>query len=302
MSGKTIGVEALVRWQHPERGLVAPDQFIPIAENTGLIANSANGSMRQACLDAAGWPEHIKIAVNLSPAQFKRNDLVDFDHRCDEDVGSWSGRLELEITETVLLQDDEENLALSASIALTWHFDRARRFRHRLFVAELSAALPVRQDQDRPVVRRQSHHPAGLCGDRLRGDRVLREASTSRPQRKASRRKSNSGCCARPVARRRRAFCSAVPVPKIELISAMTANGRYQGRVALNYRAVRHPAAPPSLRDRFRCGIAAQDIRVMARHDTLRRAGEFLERLDSLQALRQHCRRPETRGCLSICA
>jgi diguanylate cyclase (GGDEF)-like protein len=112
ISGRPVGVEALVRWRHPDRGLVAPDQFIPIAEDTGLIAQLGEWVLRRACLDAASWPEHIKLAVNLSPAQFRKRDLVDTVTEALETSGLWPGRLELEITETVLLQDDEENLAM----------------------------------------------------------------------------------------------------------------------------------------------------------------------------------------------
>ena len=76
-TGQTAAVEALVRWKHPERGLVAPDEFIPIAEDTGLIVQLGEWVIRKACEDAACWPEHIKIAINLSPIQFRRRDLVD---------------------------------------------------------------------------------------------------------------------------------------------------------------------------------------------------------------------------------
>jgi diguanylate cyclase (GGDEF)-like protein len=111
-SGKVVGVEALVRWHHPERGLVVPDQFIPIAEDTGLICQIGEWVLRQACIDAVDWPDDIKVAVNLSPAQFRKRNLVDTVSEALEASGLWPGRLELEITETVLLQDDEENLAL----------------------------------------------------------------------------------------------------------------------------------------------------------------------------------------------
>jgi diguanylate cyclase (GGDEF)-like protein len=112
LSGQPIGVEALVRWHHPERGLVLPDEFIPIAEDTGLITHLGEWVIRKACLDAVNWPDHIKIAVNLSPAQFKKRNLVDTVTEALEMSGLWPGRLELEITETVLLEDDEANIAL----------------------------------------------------------------------------------------------------------------------------------------------------------------------------------------------
>jgi diguanylate cyclase (GGDEF)-like protein len=111
-SGQTAAVEALVRWKHPERGLVAPDEFIPIAEDTGLIAQLGEWVLRKACEDAATWPEHIKIAVNLSPIQFRRRDLVDTISDALDKSGLASERLELEITESVLLQEDENNLTI----------------------------------------------------------------------------------------------------------------------------------------------------------------------------------------------
>jgi diguanylate cyclase (GGDEF)-like protein len=124
-TGKTATVEALVRWKHPVRGLVAPDDFIPIAEDTGMITQLGEWVIRQACEDAARWPAHIKIAINLSPVQFRRCDLVDTISDALEKSGLESGRLELEITESVLLQEDEDNLttlhqlrALGASIVL----------------------------------------------------------------------------------------------------------------------------------------------------------------------------------------
>jgi EAL domain-containing protein (putative c-di-GMP-specific phosphodiesterase class I) len=101
-----------VRWRHPEKGLIPPDQFIPIAEDTGLIGRLGEWVLRQACTDAAGWPEQIKLAVNLSPAQFRRSNLVDTVSEVLAGSGLWPSRLELEITETVLLQDDAENLTL----------------------------------------------------------------------------------------------------------------------------------------------------------------------------------------------
>jgi diguanylate cyclase (GGDEF)-like protein len=112
LSNKLTAYEALVRWRHPTRGLVPPDQFIPIAEDTGLIGQLGEWVLRQACCDAANWPEHIKVAVNLSPAQFKRRNLVNTVSEALEVSGLWPARLELEITETVLLQDDDENLEL----------------------------------------------------------------------------------------------------------------------------------------------------------------------------------------------
>jgi diguanylate cyclase (GGDEF)-like protein/PAS domain S-box-containing protein len=103
--GRMVGAEALVRWQHPERGLIAPDTFIPIAEETGLILALSNWVMEAAFEYAAGWPEQLFVSVNLSPTEFKRGNLVERVQRKLHDSGIAPGRVELEITESVMLED-----------------------------------------------------------------------------------------------------------------------------------------------------------------------------------------------------
>lgn len=103
--------EALIRWRHPERGLVAPADFIPLAEETGLIVPIGEWVLLRACEDAAKWPEHVHVAVNLSPAQFKTAGLSAVVVRALAASGLTPQRLELEITESVLLQDAESTLA-----------------------------------------------------------------------------------------------------------------------------------------------------------------------------------------------
>jgi diguanylate cyclase (GGDEF)-like protein len=105
------GAEALVRWRHPRRGLIGPDQFIPLAEEIGLIDALGEWILGAACVEAAAWPTDVKIAVNLSPAQFRRGDLVDVITGALTRSGLAADRLELEITESVLLQKSEGNLA-----------------------------------------------------------------------------------------------------------------------------------------------------------------------------------------------
>jgi diguanylate cyclase (GGDEF)-like protein len=111
-SRAVCGAEALVRWKHPEYGLVPPDQFISIAEESGLIVPIGEWILRTACIDAARWPDHIKLAVNLSAVQFHRGNLVDIVTGALADSGLPPTRLELEITESVLLQKNADNLAL----------------------------------------------------------------------------------------------------------------------------------------------------------------------------------------------
>ena len=105
------GFEALLRWRHPQRGMVSPADFIPLAEETGLILPIGEWALRQACTEAATWPEHIKIAVNLSPMQFKGGKLVAIVLDTLATTGLTASRLELEITESSLLQDSEATLA-----------------------------------------------------------------------------------------------------------------------------------------------------------------------------------------------
>jgi len=106
------GLEALVRWRHPEDGLVPPDKFIPLAEETGLIDPLGEWVLRTACRDAASWPEHITVAVNLSPEQFRKRDLTEIVHSALDDAALPPWRLELEVTESVLLQNNESNVSV----------------------------------------------------------------------------------------------------------------------------------------------------------------------------------------------
>jgi diguanylate cyclase (GGDEF)-like protein/PAS domain S-box-containing protein len=105
------GVEALVRWRHPDKGLVGPDQFIPLAESTGLIAPIGEWILQRACADAAKWPSYIRLAINISAVQFKKGNLFDIILCALVESGLEPGRLELEITETSLLENQEAHLA-----------------------------------------------------------------------------------------------------------------------------------------------------------------------------------------------
>jgi diguanylate cyclase (GGDEF)-like protein/PAS domain S-box-containing protein len=106
------GVEALLRWRHPRLGLLAPDRFIALAEETGLIVPIGEWVLRQACAEAARWAEPLKVAVNLSPVQFRSDTLVASVVSALANAGLPPMRLELEITENVLLQDSEANMAI----------------------------------------------------------------------------------------------------------------------------------------------------------------------------------------------
>jgi diguanylate cyclase (GGDEF)-like protein/PAS domain S-box-containing protein len=110
-SGRIVGFEALLRWNHPERGLVLPGEFIALAESIGLIVPLGEWVLRQACAAAARWPDDIAVAVNLSPLQFKNANLVQTVTTALAASGLPPRRLELEITESVLLQENENNPA-----------------------------------------------------------------------------------------------------------------------------------------------------------------------------------------------
>jgi diguanylate cyclase (GGDEF)-like protein len=105
------GFEALLRWRHPERGLVSPLDFIPLTEEIGLIIPLGEWVIRQACADASQWPDHVKVAVNVSPVQFKNGNLVSIIMSALAGSGIEPNRLEVEITESVLLLDSEATLS-----------------------------------------------------------------------------------------------------------------------------------------------------------------------------------------------
>jgi diguanylate cyclase (GGDEF)-like protein len=105
------GFEALVRWRHPERGLISPIHFVPLAEDTGLIGPIGEMVLRQACKDAASWPIDAKVAVNLSPIQFRSCDVLGTVMDALKQTGLPPHRLELEITEALLLERDDKVLA-----------------------------------------------------------------------------------------------------------------------------------------------------------------------------------------------
>jgi len=109
-SDRIVGFEALVRWRHPTKGLIPPANFIPLAEETGIIMRLGEWVMRKACTDAVGWPVPVRVAVNVSPAQFKDRDLANVVGRILKETGLPASRLEIEITESLLLRDVEANL------------------------------------------------------------------------------------------------------------------------------------------------------------------------------------------------
>jgi EAL domain-containing protein (putative c-di-GMP-specific phosphodiesterase class I) len=111
-SGDVTACEALLRFRHPQRGMISPAEFIPVAEDTGLITELGDWVLRTACQEAAGWPDHIHLAVNVSPVQLKCQTLALRIAGALASSGLNPSRLELEITEAVLIRDDEAALAI----------------------------------------------------------------------------------------------------------------------------------------------------------------------------------------------
>ncbi|MCL5230021.1 EAL domain-containing protein [Pseudomonas sp. In614] len=103
--GQMVGAEALVRWQHPVRGLIPPDTFIPIAEESGLILALSNWVINTACNCAAQWPNSLFVSINLSPIEFRQGNLIERIQQTLHDSGIDPARVELEITESVMLED-----------------------------------------------------------------------------------------------------------------------------------------------------------------------------------------------------
>ncbi len=115
-SKRMVAAEALVRWQHPQRGLLSPDTFIPIAETTGLIVPLSSWVLQAACTEAMSWSEELIVSVNLSPVEFQRGHLVARVQSVLDATGLPPSRLELEVTESVLLEDAEGALVIMQAL------------------------------------------------------------------------------------------------------------------------------------------------------------------------------------------
>jgi diguanylate cyclase (GGDEF)-like protein len=109
--GQILGLEALVRWKHPTHGLISPSQFIPVAEETGLIVPLGEWVFRQVCLASRRWP-HLFVAVNLSSVQFRSADFFEHQMRIIEETGADPSAIHIEVTERVLLDDDDATCAV----------------------------------------------------------------------------------------------------------------------------------------------------------------------------------------------
>jgi EAL domain-containing protein (putative c-di-GMP-specific phosphodiesterase class I) len=112
IDGKIIGFEALARWQHPTGGIIPPGEFISLAEESGVIVQIGGWVLREACREAASWVRPLNVAINLSPVQFRHGDLPNLVHAILLETGLAPRRLELEITESVLMDDFTRALSI----------------------------------------------------------------------------------------------------------------------------------------------------------------------------------------------
>ena len=149
---RVCSFEALARWRHPVRGPIAPAEFIPVAEDTGLILQLGEWVLREACAEATRWPAHLSVSVNISPVEFQRGDVVKAVRNALASSGLPAERLEIEITETVLMEQTSKNIAALAQLRELGVRISIDDFGCRFFKLQLSARLSLRQDQSRPLL------------------------------------------------------------------------------------------------------------------------------------------------------
>ena len=148
LENRITGFEALLRWNHPTRGRVAPNEFIPLAEETGLICTIGEWVIRQACAEARKWPSGLRVAVNVSPVQFRNKTLVPAVVSALAASGLHPRSARTRDHRNRADDEQRHHAGGAASVAKPRRQDIDGRLRHRLLVVELSAQLSVRQDQD----------------------------------------------------------------------------------------------------------------------------------------------------------
>ena len=195
---RIVACEALLRWPHPRRGMVPPAEFIPVAEEMGLIVALGAWVLRQACAEAAGWADPVRVAVNLSPAQFRTGHLLATVETALRQSGLDPARLDLEITESSLMQNSEQIgrqlhdlRALGARIGMD-------DFGTGYSSPELPSLLPARHAEDRSKLRRRPRRAAR--GGR---DRGRHQAARRQPEYRPGCRGRGDARAARAVAGRR---------------------------------------------------------------------------------------------------
>jgi EAL domain-containing protein (putative c-di-GMP-specific phosphodiesterase class I) len=176
IGGKVVGFEALVRWNHPTRGMVPAGTFIPIAEESGLILPIGEWVLREACREAASWPRHLQIAVNLSPAQFHHGDLPGLVHSILLETGLSAGQLELEITEGVLIGDFSRASSILRRLKALGVRIAMDDFGTGYSSLSYLHAFPFDKIKIDRALRRQSRFQSAIRRHRARGDRARTRA------------------------------------------------------------------------------------------------------------------------------
>ena len=178
-----VGAEALVRWQHPERGLIPPAEFIPMAEETGLIVQLGWWVIEEAARNAARWqlehPEPFQVAINLSARQVLQPDLAERVGEVIAQTGVHPSSLCFEITESVLMDDTEAVIDVISNDACARRAIRHRRLRNRLLVPRVLEAVPGGFGEDRPLVRERPRVGSGRRRDRVGGHRARPRARSA---------------------------------------------------------------------------------------------------------------------------
>ncbi len=222
---RIISFEALARWHHPVRGSISPGEFIPIVEEIGLMEELGASVLRRACAACAAWPDDVSVSVNLSSTQFRNGNLEKTIVNALAAANLAPTRLDLEITESTLLDDrgDTRRTLESLRARRASHF--ARRFRHRLFEPELSVELPARPHQDRPHLHDGARRPGARVGRgrerrrdepqarHVRPDRRRRDGTPAAPDRSPGHDRRSAGLLLQPA--RPGAECRGAPRPRL---------------------------------------------------------------------------------------
>ena len=213
-TGRPVGVEALARWTHAERGPVSPSTFIAVAERSGLIGELGRDVLRTACAQAARWRAELPggedaddVRERLGAARSPSGELYGEVREALRDTGLPPHALTIEVTESALMEESDAPGAVLATLRTLGTQRRARRLRHGPLVAQLPAPLPDRRHQARPLVRRRLR--AAGRGRGRRGDHPAGRLARAEPHRRGRRdHASRPTGCARCSAGSARATCS----------------------------------------------------------------------------------------------